>query len=134
MPLKNTLIIALLLCITYSMQAQCTAENNITIPDTLEPYNEKEEPQTLIVETIGIRDIKLLIYNRWGTKVFESNSSIVGSSDEKSKAVDTGWDGTSLGEDLAPGLYVYSIEGECLDRSLVRKNGTIILTINKGEE
>jgi len=115
---------------SFLAQSQCTTDH-ITVPPNVEPQNKTDKPKTLVIETIGMSNLKILIYDRWGTKVFESSSAILGASDKETKMIDTGWDGNSLGKDLSAGEYIYAIEGVCLDKSTVRKNGTIILTIEK---
>ena len=126
------LLTALWMSVGLTCQAQCT-EANIIVPTNVEPYNKTNKPKTLTVETKGIKELKIWVYNTRGTKVFESTSDLVGTSNETVKMVDTGWDGTSLGEELAAGVYVYSMIGQCLDKSSVKKSGTIVLTIEKHE-
>lgn len=127
----NTLFFtALLLCTGLNVQGQCTRDN-INVPPNLEPYNKKDKPKTLTLKTKGIKELKLLIYTTNGRKIFESSSALVGAAIDKTKLVDTGWDGTQMGEDLAAGIYVYSMEAQCLDKKTVRKSGTIVLTIDK---
>lgn len=127
--LMNLCLTALLISMAVGVQGQCN-KNNIKVPPNLEPYNKKNQPRTLTLETKGIKELKLLIYTTKGTKVFESSSALVGASEEKIKLLDTGWDGMQLGENLAAGIYIYSMEAQCLDKSMIQKSGSIILTID----
>jgi hypothetical protein len=115
---------------SFLAQSQCTTDH-ITVPPNVVPHNKTDKPKTLVIKTIGMKELNILIYDRRGRKVFESNSDILGASHKEAKTIDTGWDGNSLGEDLSAGEYVYAIEGVCLDKSTIRKNGTIILTMEK---
>lgn len=125
--LTNLLVVLLLLALTNVLKAQCTKED-IKVPSDLAFNAEiKEGPKTLILETIGVKELRLSLYNSRGAKIFESTSSILGASKEVEKMVDTGWDGTKLGEKLKVGFYVYTIEAECIDRSTIYKTGQIVL-------
>ena len=130
--ITNLFIIFLLLTLTNVLKAQCTKEN-IKVPSNLVFHNEAEEAQTLILETTGIKRLKLSLYTSRGKKVFESSSSILGASDEVVKLLDTGWDGTNLGKKLKAGFYVYTIEADCTDRNNIYKTGQIVLTVKPKE-
>jgi hypothetical protein len=128
----NLLVVFLLLALTNVLNAQC-AKEDIKVPSNLVFDTEEEGPKTLVLETIGVREVKLSLYTNRGAKIFESSSSILGASKEVAKMVDTGWDGIRLGEKLKAGFYVYTIEAECTDRSTIYKTGQIVLTV-KSEE
>jgi len=128
---KRLQCIAVLLFLTIGiMQAQCTKES-ISVPTQLSPLNTVGEPTTLEVEAAGLREMKLLVYSRWGTKVFEANNAVLNPDDHTTHTLDTGWDGKTMGKQLSAGIYVYTIEVTCMDRSLVRKTGTVVLAIEK---
>lgn len=55
------------------------------------------------------------IYNRWGTKVFETNN------------IDDGWDGRYNGEIQPLGVYVYTIEAVRPDGRRINKQGNVTL-------
>lgn len=130
--ITNLFIIFLLLTLTNILKAQC-AKENIKVPSNLVFDNEREETKTLVLETSGIKSLKLSLYTGQGTKIFESSSSILGASEELVKKLDTGWDGTKLGEKLKAGFYVYTIEAECTNRSNIYKTGQIVLTVKPEE-
>jgi len=126
--ITNLFIIFLLLTLTNVLSAQCT-EEDIKMPTNWASDTHLEESKTLILETTGIRELKLLLYTRRGTKIFESSSSVLGASKDVVKMLDTGWDGTKLGKTLRAGLYVYTIEAQCADKSTIYKTGQIVLTV-----
>lgn len=130
--LPQTILFLSLMAFSLGVNAQCNKEN-IMVPTSLNPHNNVGQPKTLVVEAEGVKELKMLLFNRWGTKIFESSSSTLITSDTEVRSVDTGWDGTSLGENLPAGIYVYSMEAQCLDRSTIRKTGTVILTVEKTE-
>lgn len=57
----------------------------------------------------------MTIWNRWGAKIFESNS------------VDIGWDGTQHGKDVQMGAYAYLIKFEASDGVHVERKGMVML-------
>ena len=59
--------------------------------------------------------INLVIYNRWGQKVFESNS------------LGDCWDGTFNGEQLAPDVYGYTLTVTCPDGPFSRSGNITLL-------
>ena len=64
----------------------------------------------------GVSDVSLLrIYNRWGELVYETNN------------IDSHWDGTFRGSKLNPGVYVYYIEGHCLDDEVFMLTGNVTI-------
>jgi len=68
--------------------------NDVFIPRSILIFNNTGNP---------ILDFNMIIYNRWGEKVFESNDAKIG------------WDGTYKGEQCQEGTYVYYIRGLGLD-------------------
>ncbi|MEM4326262.1 MAG: gliding motility-associated C-terminal domain-containing protein [Candidatus Pacearchaeota archaeon] len=69
----------------------------------------------LYVRGKGVSWFRVVIYNRWGNKVFESGSFSVG------------WDGTYRGEKQDAGVYVYMIEGEYSNGESFKKSGDVAL-------
>jgi gliding motility-associated-like protein len=68
----------------------------IWIPNSFSPNGDKLNDD-FIISTVGIREIKVTIFNRWGEKVFESND------------LNKYWDGKFNGQLVVTGLYYYSI-------------------------
>ncbi len=66
----------------------------------------------LFVYTKLFQRMKFIIYDRWGTRVFESNHT------------SEGWDGTFRGAILDPAGFVYVLEYKC-NHKLIRTSGNI---------
>ena len=74
-----------------------------------------------LVRGDGISTMHLVIYDRWGNKVFESESS-------GNPSVAEGWKGTDKnGRVLSEGVYVYRLTLEMLDSSIFDEKGNITL-------
>lgn len=69
----------------------------------------------IFVKGFGIRNMSWVIYNRWGQKVFESNSPSIG------------WDGKYKGVLQPMDVYAYTLEVTFTDGKTVRKTGDITL-------
>lgn len=121
------LLYALAASWSASVQAQCSSDS-IVINDTLriDPMQEDNLP-TLMVHAKGVKAVKLLVYSKKGSKVFESTSSVLGAHSTHYKTIDTGWDGTRMGQMLQAGLYVFMLEAQCVDGQTLYKNGTVQL-------
>ncbi len=87
--------------------------SNFEIPNIISPngdgYNDEFE-----IKYEGVEEVSLLrIYNRWGEMVFETYD------------IDQRWDGTFKGKRTNPGVYIYYMEGRCLDNEPFTKTGNI---------
>ncbi|HUR31158.1 MAG TPA: gliding motility-associated C-terminal domain-containing protein, partial [Saprospiraceae bacterium] len=58
--------------------------------------------------------VSLQVFDRWGGEVFNSED------------ISERWDGTSKGEDLMPGLYVYQFKYKCAGEEK-RKTGSVVM-------
>ncbi|MDX9931363.1 MAG: gliding motility-associated C-terminal domain-containing protein [Bacteroidales bacterium] len=63
----------------------------------------------------GVQYVTFIIYDRWGEKIFESNSLSVG------------WDGTYKGKALDPAVFVYYVKATFVDNSQSELHGNITL-------
>lgn len=63
----------------------------------------------------GVSEMKLVIFDRWGEKVFESTN------------VSHRWDGTLRGEDAPSGVYAYELFARSYDNVSVQKKGSVSL-------
>ncbi|MFT4663233.1 MAG: gliding motility-associated-like protein [Gammaproteobacteria bacterium] len=89
-------------------------DSALEIPNIISPngdgFNDEFE-----IRAEGVREANLLrIYNRWGELIFES-TDLAGDR----------WDGTFRGKPLNPGVYVYYIEGVCLNDDPFTKTGNV---------
>ena len=64
---------------------------------------------------LGIKDIDIKIFNRWGESVFESSDLYFQ------------WDGTNEGSKLAVGTYAYMVRIKYYDNTEINKKGSINL-------
>lgn len=71
----------------------------IWVPNAFSPNNDNLNDVFRVI-TMGITEIKISIYSRWGEKVFESNNT------KKS------WDGKINGKQAEMGSYLYSIKAK----------------------
>lgn len=62
-----------------------------------------------------VKDFSMVIYDRWGQKVFESTS------------ISMAWDGFFKGRPAQEGNYVYDLNLQLYDDSIVRKSGSLTL-------
>lgn len=127
--LGTVFLLSLLSVTKLAAQDICNSEN-VLVPNSLQVNESDPSGQNLQVEVTGIKGLRLLVYDTRGHKLFESNVDVLLKEDDAQK-VDTGWDGTSLGELLESNSYVYIIEGECLNRKRMRKSGIIHLKTAK---
>jgi len=114
--------------VIVSDQNGCTAEDTVTIfvneviciepeifiPSAFSP-NSDQQNDILFVRGNTIEKVYMVIYDRWGEKVFETNSTSFG------------WDGTYKGKLLAPDVYVYYVEITCYSKAEFKKKGNISL-------
>ena len=87
---------------------------HIYIPNIFSPNGDGNN-DVLQVHGLRIETMKLLIFDRWGEKVFESHS------------LDNSWDGSYEGVPANPGVYIYSIIVSFDNDSQLEQNGNITL-------
>lgn len=87
----------------------------VFLPNAFSPNGDNEN-DVLFVRGRYIEEMELVIYNRWGEKVFESNNP------------SDGWDGTFKGKLLAPDVYGYYLRILCIggDQHVEKGNVTIL--------
>lgn len=87
----------------------------IFIPNAFTPDNDGMN-DIFYVRGNAVDELFMAVYNRWGEKVFETND------------LNTGWDGTYKGKELAPDVYGYYLQLRCLngDEYFTKGNVTLI--------
>ncbi|MEX6687886.1 PKD domain-containing protein [Danxiaibacter flavus] len=117
--------------VTVSTQYGCSAKDTVNIkvicneglvlfPTSFTPNNDNLNDR-FNVRGKGIKLIKhLVIYERWGTVVFERNNFTL---DDKFG----GWDGTRNNLPLPTGTYVYAAEIVCATGEIFTYRGTVVL-------
>ncbi|HXH18809.1 MAG TPA: gliding motility-associated C-terminal domain-containing protein [Chitinophagales bacterium] len=84
------------------------------VPNAFSP-NGDDVNDILYVYSKGLKRLVFRVYNRWGSKVFESRDPSVG------------WDGTFRGKLLDPAVFVYELYAEYLNFTAERKTGSVTL-------
>ena len=62
-----------------------------------------------------VKEVELQVYNRWGALVFQTTNN------------ETGWDGSSKGEELPPGTYIYNAVVITIDGTRHSEQGAVYL-------
>jgi large repetitive protein len=68
-----------------------------------------------VVTGMCVSDYSLLIYDRWGNKVFETND------------INNSWNGDYNGKPMNPGNYVYYLKAQTLNGQTISRHGDIAL-------
>jgi gliding motility-associated-like protein len=89
----------------------------VFIPDIFTPDGAgPNRNNTFMIAAQNYKSMKMMIYNRWGEKLFESND------------LPKGWDGTANGGIKCPdGVYVYKVEVTGVDGKIFNFDGTVTL-------
>ena len=64
---------------------------------------------------IGIKQFKLLIYDKWGELMFQTEN------------ISNGWDGNYKGKPVPAGSYVYKVYAESYENIIFESSGNITL-------
>lgn len=80
---------------------QCN-EDDVFVPNMFTPNGDGLN-DIFKIESIFVEEMSMVIFNRWGQKVFETT------------ALGAGWDGTFDGSDLDPDVYAYCITARCIN-------------------
>ena len=84
----------------------------IFFPNAFTPNGDGEN-DVLFLRGNSIKDMRFVIYNRWGEKVFESTN------------LQSGWDGTFKGEKVCPDVYGYYLEATCTNGEEYYEQGNV---------
>jgi len=85
---------------------------SLYMPNAFSP-NDDGMNETFQPVGFGINKYSLVIYNRWGERVFEGNGE--------------GWDGHFKGRPAPPGIYVYELRVRNVYRNMFNQTGTVRL-------
>jgi len=86
----------------------------VYVPNIFSPNGDGNN-DVFYVRATMIRKFHLLIYDRWGEKLFESDD------------IASGWDGTYKGQDMHSDVYVYHLALTLSDNTEVKRKGNISL-------
>ena len=88
---------------------------DIFIPNAFSLNGDNENDTLFVQGTKCVKTFSLVIYNRWGEKVFETND------------IAKGWDGIYNGKKENSAVFVYSLEATLTSGSVIKKKGNISL-------
>jgi gliding motility-associated-like protein len=94
-------------------------EAKVRIPDAFTPNGDGHNDRFTVLGAIPMVT-HLVIFDRWGAKVFEEDH--FGPADPKA-----GWDGTVGGQPAPAGIYVYFAEMQCPAGGVFMRKGTVML-------
>ena len=102
-------------CVTNAT-ATIQVENNLMyfVPNGFSPQGDGINDEFLVYGE-ALKDFSLVIFNRWGEKVFETNVQ------------SQGWDGTFKGILQSPGVFTYYLDATYLDDKEISTKGSITL-------
>jgi gliding motility-associated-like protein len=89
-------------------------EPHVYLPNVFSPNGDGNN-DVLYMRGQGVESIHLIIYDRWGEKVFESSS------------LGDGWDGTFRGQPMNPGVFVFYMNGSFENGNPFKREGNISL-------
>ena len=111
-------------CVTVSNNNGCKSstcikieiskESTLYVPNVFTPNGDLLNDQ-FIIPTTNIIEFNIKIFDRWGALLFESNS------------LDTSWDGTYKGKEVAGDVYIYAIDAKGADKVIYDKRGHVTL-------
>jgi gliding motility-associated-like protein len=84
----------------------------IYLPNAFTP-NADGENDLLYLRGKGIESFTMVIYNRWGNKVFETSD------------INEGWDGTYKGKPLNSAVFVYVVNATFTNGETIFKKGDV---------
>lgn len=99
-------------CITIFVDTEC---GELFIPNAFSPNNDNANDRLCIYGSQCIEQMTLVIYDRWGEKVFETT--------DPSQC----WDGTYRGELMNTAVFVYYLEAVLVNGNVLEKKGNITL-------
>lgn len=100
---------------SQSNQTCAVQSSNIQIPNAVSPSGKNRSFRPIVVFSRSISNYSMLIFDRYGQQIFESNNLY------------DAWDGTKNGQALKMGMYVYFIRFQAPDGTWIERRGTVML-------
>lgn len=97
-------------------------QHAISVPSVFSP-NRDGINDFIRVHGFGVKEYKLVIYDRWGEKVFEDSGALLASGGTTAAS----WDGTFNGKTLNSAVFVYILDAVFIDGSVFHEKGNITL-------
>ena len=85
------------------------------MPNIFTPNGDIYNPLFRPMKYESVNEYELLIYNRWGQKVYQSND------------IEGGWDGEINGKELPEGCYFWLVSYKDIEGLSLLLNGTVTL-------
>jgi gliding motility-associated-like protein len=99
--------------VTITVEERC---DEVFIPTIFSPNGKGNQVnETFCIYSDCVEQFKLVIHNRWGQRIFESEN------------INTCWDGTFNGQEAQSGVYAFNVYLRQLDGVVINKTGTITL-------
>jgi gliding motility-associated-like protein len=103
-------------CMTITVDVPCPTNGDFSAPNAFSPNDDgHNDVFTIQGWKPCMTDFKMIIYDRWGEKVFESTD------------ITLGWDGTYKGKQLDAGVFLYYVTAKLPNGALATKKGNISL-------
>ncbi len=99
---------------TDCVEIEVIGNSTLYIPNTFTPNGDGVN-DIFLVPCTNVEKFHIVIFNRWGNLLFETND------------INVGWDGKYYGEEVSEGIYVYSIEATGEDKVIYRKLGSVMV-------
>ncbi len=100
--------------VTVNVRVVGCTDKDEYLPNAFSPNGDGKN-DVLYVKSNVITEMTLVIYNRWGREMFSTQD------------INTGWDGTYNGTELAPDAYAYYLTGTCINGDQFIKKGNVSL-------
>jgi len=101
--------------IQFSNKVCANLEPSVYVPNAFNPESTIDENRIFRPKISFVNSYRMIIYSRWGNKIFESNDP------------STGWDGKYQGKFAQEGCYMYYIKYTTFDEKTEEKIGSITL-------
>jgi len=103
-------------CVVYdTVTVEVGANCDIFVPNAFSPGNLNNKNTILYVRSECLTSVDFTVFDRWGNKVFESES------------LSDGWDGNYRGQPMNQGTFVYYVTGKTSDGKTLTKKGNVTL-------
>jgi gliding motility-associated-like protein len=103
-------------CVTVSVESLCEGDKGLYLPNAFSPNNDGNNDVFCVQGTNRcITDFSMMIYDRWGEKLFESSD------------ISFCWDGTYKGKVLNPDVYIYYVKAKDQYQKDLIKKGNVTL-------
>jgi len=89
--------------------------STIFTPNAFVPYGSNPVFKPVVLFSDAVSDYEMVIYDRWGNRLFES------------KEIETGWDGRKEGRDMPEGAYTFVIRLSQPNGEILENKGVLML-------